>query len=179
MTTLASHVQTILQDAGFSSWSASFREAEVYEFEDEALIGFVGLFLDPQALLSCWHSLETAFINKHAARLRTAGEKAWNVYSVFLSASAGTPEHERQVRWIEENLERSRKITACSIQTRDDVLTALLPLLPIVAKPILENEDPTSRLRRRIAAIAPGIEATALDTNVAATDIARLLGKAT
>jgi len=72
-----------------------------------------------------------------AAQFRAAGDKAWNVYSVFVTEARASIEEHRQVRWIEEDLERTRKITATGVIAREDVVKALLPLLPIMAKPVL------------------------------------------
>jgi hypothetical protein len=59
------------------------------------------------------------------------------------------------------------------VTTLDDVLLALLPVLPILAKPVLIQEDPVERFRRRIAMILPGIEGAVLDTNQPADEVVR------
>lgn len=177
MSAIGSQVHAVLQEVGFTTWDTSHVSHETIEFEDTALIGFAAIFATPEQLLSEWRAIETSFLAKHAARLRLAGDKAWNVYCALLCTGRGGDEARRATRWIEENLERSRKITACEVQTRDDVITALLPLLPIVSQPVLEAEDPSERLRRRITSIAPGVEIAALDTDIPPEDVARMLAK--
>lgn len=179
MSPVGSHVHAVLQEAGFTTWDTTHLRHEIVEFEDTALIGFTAIFATPEQLLAEWQAIETSFLAKHAQRLRLAGDKAWNVYCALLCTGRASDETRRATRWIEENLERSRKITACEVQTRDDVVNALLPLLPIVSKPILEAEDPSERLRRRITSIAPGAETAALDTAIPPEDVARMLAKPT
>lgn len=179
MSVVGSHLHAIMQEAGFATWDTAHIRHEIVEFEDTALVGLAAIFASPEQLLTEWQAVEASFLAKHAQRLRLAGDKAWNVYCVLLSTGRASDESRRTTRWIEENLERSRKITACEVQTRDDVLTALLPLLPIVATPVLEAEDPSERLRRRIVSIAPGVEIAALDTAISPEEVARMLAKPT
>jgi len=99
------------------------------------------------------------------------------VEHLFCSGHANEVEL-RQIRWIEEDLERTRKIAACGLTTRDDVVTALLPLLPLQYQPLLDSEDLdlTRRLRKRIATIAPTAANAALDDAVSPAEVVRILG---
>ena len=177
MTDLVSNIHIILQDAQYDSWDVSFGNLQAVAFEDEALMGFVCVFEDIHTLITGWLAAETALLGRFASRLRGAGEKSWNLYCVFVTAARPSDDERRTIRWIEENLERTRKIASAGLLTREDVTTALLPVLPIVSKPVLIHEDPNQRLRRRIAAIAPGSEEAALDPKIAPRDIVRLLGE--
>jgi hypothetical protein len=60
--------------------------------------------------------------------LKKAGEKTWNVYSVFLCAAGAVEDEARAIRWIEEDLQRTRKVTGLVPNGRGDMVTALLPL---------------------------------------------------
>jgi hypothetical protein len=93
-----------------------------------------------------------------------------------LCAKSGSEEQTNEIRRIDEDLERTRKIAACGLVGNDDVLTALLPVLPIQYRPVLEGEDLTQRLKKRIAAIAPAAVDVALNENVPARDVLPLLG---
>jgi hypothetical protein len=172
---LASTVQIILQEAGYRTWLTTQDSVRAIGFEDSALMGFVVLFQKPHDLLENWSTTETKLLSRHAAALRKAEEKAWNVYSVLLCAAAATEEQTGQVRQIEENLERTRKIAACNLAGHDDVVTALLPILPIQYHPRLEGDDLTERLRNRIATFAPAAADAALDDSVAPAEVAELL----
>lgn len=119
---------------------------------------------------------QSALLARHALRFRAAEEKAWNVYSILLCAEQGKEEQTREIRRIEEDLERTRKIAACGLAGREDIVTALLPVLPIQYRPVLEGGDLTERLKRRIAAIAPAAVDVVLNEEVPAREVAALLG---
>lgn len=97
-------------------------------------------------------------------------------YSLFLCAAPADEEQSRQVRQVEENLERTRKIAACGVRTGAEVVTALLPILPFQYRPRLEQEDYVGRLRRRIADFAPAAADATLSKDVPAADVALMLG---
>jgi hypothetical protein len=141
-------------------------------------MGFACVFETAKILLSEWPALETKFLMNFSPALKRAGEKTWNVYSVFLCAENASEDETRAIRWIEENLERTRKVTGIVPNGRGDLITALLPLLPIQYQPRLDSEDfdLTQRLGRRIASIAPPAERAALDSGVPASEVVRLLG---
>jgi hypothetical protein len=181
MTDLKPMLQALLQDAGYQTWFVAIDRYEVIAFEDDATMGFACIFERGEGLLKEWQSLEAKFLMNFAPALKRAGDKTWNVYSVFLCAESASEDERRAIRWIEENLERTRKITGVVPNGRSDLITALLPLLPIQYQPRLDREDfdLTQRLRRRIASIAPPAEHAALDPNVTATEVVRLLGAET
>jgi hypothetical protein len=181
MMDLKAPVQVVLQDAGYETWLFSIDGLPAVGFEDVAVMGFVCLFEDVQSLLSRWRDLETKLLTAHSASLQKAGEKTWNIYSVFLSSGSADETRLREVRWIEEDLERTRKIAACGLSNRDEIVNALLPLLPIQRQPLLDSEDfdLTQRLRKRITMIAPEAANSALDDTVTPAEVVRLLGAQT
>lgn len=181
MTDLRSPVQVVLQDAGYETWSLSIDGLRAIGFEDSAVMGFVGLFEDVPSLLRRWRELETKFLNGHAASLQKAEDKTWNLYSVFLCSGSADEIELREIRWIEEDLERTRKLAACGLTSRDEIVTALLPLLPIQRQPVLDNEDfdVSRRLAKRIASIAPEAAAVVLNNSVTPAEVVRLLGAKT
>ena len=178
MTDLRSPVQIVLQDAGYQTWLALIGSDTAIIFEDDAVMGFVCIFDDVTSLLQRWRDMETALLGAHAPALRRGGEKAWNVYCVFLCSDALDEVRGREVRWIEEDLERTRKIAACGLQNREQIINALLPLLPIQYQPVLDSEefDLTHRLKRRIADIAPLAGDAVLNEGVPAVEVVRILG---
>jgi hypothetical protein len=178
MTDLRSPVQVVLQGAGYETWLFSVEALPIIGFEDSAVMGFVCLFEDVPSLLRRWRELETKLLTGHAPSLQKAGEKTWNVYSVFFSSAGADQTQLREIRWIEEDLERTRKIAACGLTSRDEIVTALLPLLPIQRQPLLDSEDfdITQRLKKRIASIAPDAANAVLDKTVTPAEVVRLLG---
>jgi hypothetical protein len=176
MTDMIATVQIVLEEAGYSVWLAPAEQLTAVCFEDEAVMGFVCVFAQPGDLLSRWRSIESVLLARHASRFRAAEEKAWNVYSIFLSPQQGTDEQTSEIRGIDENLERTRKIAARGLAGKADIVTALLPVLPIQYRPILEGEDLTGRLKKRITSIAPAAVDVALDDVVPASEVVPLLG---
>ncbi|HVL69395.1 MAG TPA: hypothetical protein VM364_19210 [Vicinamibacterales bacterium] len=168
-------IQVVLQQAGYRTWLVDLQHLVVVCFEDDAVMGFACIFEDAATLLERWRSVETAFLTRYAEDIKTAGDKAWNVYSAFLCAGPADAVQAREIRWIEEDLERTRKLAATGVVSRDELITALLPVLPFQYQPRLDVEDLTQRLRKRIAAIAPAAADSALDETVPVTDVVRLL----
>jgi hypothetical protein len=176
MIDLLSTAQILLRDADFTTRLDSLDQKNLVCFEDDTLVGFCYEFKDPQSLLAEWKARESSILTRFASSFRSAGDKAWNVYCAFLCESPADPVQTREVHWIEENLERTRKIAACGIGTRDELVRVLLPLLPIQYQPKLRAEDVTERLERRIVAIAPKAAHVALDETVSPVEVIRLLG---
>lgn len=178
MTELRSPVQVVLQNAGYETWLSSVSDETVIVFEDDAVMGFVCLFDDVGVLLRRWREMETSLLTACAPALQRGGAKTWNVYCAFLCSAAPDKTQAREVRWIEEDLERTRKIAACGLTNREEVTNALLPLLPIQYQPVLDSEefDLTQRLKKRISDIAPAAANAALDNGIPATEVARILG---
>jgi len=176
MIDVLSTMQGVLREAGFTTRLISVDRFPIVCFEDDDLMGFGCVFEDPSDLLARWKATETSLLTRHAASLRAAGDKAWNVYCVFLCGPAADSILNRQVRWIEEDLERTRKITGCGLASRDDLVQALLPVLPLRNQPVLQEDDVTARLQRRISTIAPRAAAIVLDRGTPAAEVVRLLG---
>jgi hypothetical protein len=177
MTDLLSTAHTVLRDAGFKAKLSSADRTLILSFEDEVIIGFVCVFSDPAALLARWRSAEMSLLARYAQSIRAAGDKAWNVYCAFLCASAGSSEEERQIRWIEEDLERTRKIAGCGLTTREEIVRVLLPLLPLQYQATLEPEDVNRRFQRLVDTIAPKVAGVILDDGVPAREVIRILGE--
>jgi hypothetical protein len=178
MTDLKSPLQALLQDSGYQTWLVPLDGHEIIVFEDDAVMGFVCIFEHVDILLKQWRELETKLLVKHGPALKKAGEKTWNVYSVFLCPENAPSTELREVRWIEEDLDRTRKLTGCALATREDLTTALLPLLPLQYQPRLDREDfdLVQRLQKRIASIAPMASNAVLDRTIVPSEVIRLLG---
>jgi hypothetical protein len=178
MSDTLSMLQGVLQEGGYRTWLTPVEKRTAVCFEDNSVMGFAMLFDDPSMLLATWRSVETAFLLQHADRIRVAGDKAWNVYAVFLTTATTNAGDIRAIRSIEEDLERTRKIAASGVSQREALVGALLPLLPLQQRPVLEQEDVTARFRRRVLSIAPSAAEIMLDDSVSAKDVARRLGLA-
>ena len=120
--------------------------------------------------------MEQLILKSYAPRLYNAGEKAWNVYFLFLCSSVADSVQSLEVSWIEEDLDRTRKVAACGLSSREELKRALLPVLPLQFQPMLQPEDVTERLQKRIHTIAPKASLVVLDETVSVVEVVRLLG---
>jgi hypothetical protein len=149
MTDIKSTVQITLQEAGYKTWLAFVDQFTAVCFEDDAIMGFVSIFDESRLLLDHWRDVESVFLARHSPRLREAEDKAWNVYSIFLCPASASDDDARQIRSIGEDLELTRKIAACDLVGQEEIVEALLPILPIQYSPRLASEDLTARLKKR------------------------------
>ena len=155
-----------LMRAGYACWRAEIASTAALGFEDLSVMGFVFDFPDARAIIDGWRSTEAAMIARYAHAFRRAGEKAWNVYCVFLTEAEATKDERRLLRVIEEDLEQTRKLTGTSQTDEESVARALLPILPIMSRPQLGTFDAEERLARRLDALSPGVSDLLLDKSV-------------
>jgi hypothetical protein len=165
----------ILQESGYTARLSRQLSVDVLCFEDDSLIGCICDFPDPTALLSSWRGAEEAFLRANANRFRVAGEKAWNVYCVFLTVVEGDERRRREIKRIEEDLNRTRKLAMSGVSNKQLLTDTLLPLLPLQQKPVLETEDYEQRLRRRLARTVSPLVENAADESTNPEDIAKIL----
>lgn len=166
--------QIVLRDAGYDTWSWTGSAPSVVCFENQTLIGFIQAFDSAASLLEKWESNQQAVLARHSAALRTAGTKAWNVYSIFLTAEQA-PQRQRAVERIEEDFTLTRKIARTSVRTPQDVERALLPLIGVRAQPLLGDANFEVRLRTRLKDIRADA-LTAFLGSIKADEVARILG---
>jgi hypothetical protein len=166
--------EILLRDTQYETWTWTGSGGPVTCFENAALMGFIHVFDTADVLLDTWRANQQAALARHAASLRGAGAKAWNVYSVFL-----TPDQDdrrgREIERIEEDFSLTRKIAKASITTPNDVEKALLPLLSIRSKPLLGASNFETRLRTRLKDIPPDA-VTAFLKEITPAEVARILG---
>ena len=174
---IQTHCEVILRGAGYQTWPWTGVSPPVICFESATLIGFVHVFRSAEDLLSNWEGAQQRVLARHAGALRTAGAKAWNVYSIFLT-SEQSPSLQHRIERLEENFALTRKIARSSIQTVDDVENVLLPLVPIKAQPLIENLKTSERLRSRAKDI-PVEALNAFLSEMSAKDVVDILGSPT
>jgi hypothetical protein len=122
----------------------------VFHFEDDTLLGFVAVHPDVPALLARWREQQDIFVKTQARLLRDAPVKAWNVYSVFLTSAVGSPGLRDRMIAIEEDFSGTRKLLRQALVTRDDVVRALYPLIPVQNVVVLSEADAVDRLRTQL-----------------------------
>ena len=175
MIDILSATHTVLREQQFATRIIALGKESALLFEDESLLGFVYVFDATETMIESWAQVERAFLQIYSPRFRDAGDKAWNVYSIFMSAEDGAEPVRRRVRWIEEDLRLTRKLTGCGINTRQDLINVLLPLLALQQKPFLQSDDFGKRLKRRLQSFAPTVVETLTDERIETREIARIL----
>lgn len=146
---IASQTEILLRDAGYETWVWTGPLAPVVLFESQTVAGFVHVFADGQTLLNTWFEAQRQTLDRHALVLRGAGDKAWNIYAVFLAGTA-TLEEVREIERLDEDFALTRKIGRANLQTSDELRTALLPLLPIQSSGVAEAPRFEDLLRGRV-----------------------------
>lgn len=139
----------ILAEAQFTTMPISILGRAGLLFEDALVLGFLFNYSTTDDLLKHWDRDSNQAIREYQFVLRKAGQKAWNAYCVFLSPGEVDYENLAALTAVEENLEGTRKIVRSNIKTLADLLSALLPLLPLQTAPKLEAVDITEEIRIR------------------------------
>ena len=171
---IATQVEIVLRDAGYETWAWAGAPTPVTCFENPTLIGFIHVFESTDALLTQWEARQKLVLERHIGALRSAGDKAWNIYSIFL-----TKEQEPSRRWeiqrLEEDFTLTRKIAHAAIRTPEDVERVLLPLTAVKSQPLLSDADFEARLQLRLSEISEAA-VTAFLGETSTEDVARILG---
>ena len=145
----------VLRNFGYNVVAFEREGRTVACFEDESTLGFLFDYPDAEALLSAW----TVDIAKAAAgqslALRRSGQKAWNVYAIFLGGGSPSETDAMRLSLIEEDLTATRKIARAGLHDAPDVREALLTLLPLQNAPLLEAVDMPEEIRLRASELSP------------------------
>jgi hypothetical protein len=170
---ISTQAEIDLREADYETWTWSGGMVPVVCFENQATIGFLHVFLSADKLLADWEQAQKVVLSRYTAALRSAGAKAWNVYSVFLTHEV-SPTLVRRIERIEEDFTMARKIARVGIKTNEDLIGALLPLLPVRAQPSIGKTDYEERLRSRLQDV-PDEALEAFLGRVSPIDVARIL----
>jgi len=130
----------------------SSRGDRMMQFEDETLMGFV-CELPLPSIMQEWSRRQDTFLKSNAQVLANSALKAWNLYSVFLTADVPDENARKTLMAIEEDFRASRKVVTAGIQTVADVTRALYPFIPIQNVAALETSDSLRKLRGRLSAL--------------------------
>jgi hypothetical protein len=172
---IETQAEILLREAGYETWPWGGGPVPVVCFENEAVVGFIHVFGTSDGLLEDWQKAQEVTLARHAPALRLAGEKAWNVYSVFI-AGDGPGARMRDIEQIEEDFRQTRKIARAGVQTGSDLTKVLLPLLPIISQPVIAGTDYQARLQTRLKDVSPEAVAAFLGP-IEAADVARILAE--
>ncbi len=151
---IVTQTEIILREAGYTTFPDD--AVAVVRFECEALIGFLHIFSTAQELLRTWRQVQTRTLERYQPAIRLAGDKAWNIYCLFLCQDAST-ELSCQIERIEEDFTLTRKIARSGIKVPADLRWALLPLLPVSSQAAIAEPDYLARLQSRLKEIRPEV----------------------
>lgn len=175
MIDIATQSEVFLREAGYDTWPWSGASPPVICFENPTIVGFLHQFESAALLIEGWEASQAKALARHAAALRAAGIKAWNVYSIFLTSERVERAHRRAIERLEEDFSLTRKIARTGIQLVEDLEHALMPLAPIIARPSLEQARVEDRLRLRSGDISEKALEAFLGP-MSAEDVALVLG---
>jgi hypothetical protein len=146
---LFEEARTILEKEGYQTLPAK-EGTNVFYFEDDVLLGFVAVHRTGDSIVTNWQREQDAFLQSNAGRLRPAAQKAWNVYSVFLTPESCTSTIRAALIKIEEDFTSTRKIARSGLTNPTEITRALLPLLRIQKRPTPGLENLRTRLQERL-----------------------------
>jgi hypothetical protein len=155
---LLEECRRLLSEAAIATSVTETNRVTVLAFEGVTVLGFVIAYHDSAELLDRWYADSAALIADNQLSLRRAQAKAWNTYMVLLAdTSASSPEQSIALRALEEDLIGTRKIARAGIKSREDLRSALLPLLPIQNAPRLEAVDMVTEIDLRTTELSERI----------------------
>lgn len=150
--------QTKLSKVSYDTWQEPDETDRVY-FEDRSVFGMVTTYASVRHLIDEHQDRQDQFLQANENSLRSAGnqEKVWNAYTVHLTVgdysedNRERAEQENKLFRIEENFRGTRKIARANVTDDEDIVEALLPLLPIQRKPKLAAEDYRKQLENELS----------------------------
>lgn len=169
-------IGSVLEDANYAHFIVDDPTIACIGFENDLNLGFVYCFQSTEYLLENSESHCKEILGRFHFQLRSAGEKSWNIYSVFLSVGRSTEQQNNLMRRIEEDLSGTRKIMRAVVPDIEGVKSALLPLLSIQNPPTLGPVDMINEIRDRASTLPTNaVEAFLLAAPNA--EILRLIGR--
>jgi hypothetical protein len=87
MIDLLEESERLLQSAGISTHLIEAIRGKALAFEGETVLGFVVAYEDCTQLIERWSTDTDALVTENQLSLRRAQSKAWNAYTIFLSAA--------------------------------------------------------------------------------------------
>jgi hypothetical protein len=172
---ISTQAEILLRRSGYETWLWTGTPPNVVCFENQAIIGFVHVFETANELVETWSTKQEMVLKRHAGALRSAGPKAWNVYSLFLTPDPSVTLLD-QVQRIDEDFSLTRKLARAGVRTTEDLETALLPLIAIKSQPLLSEANFISRLRARLKDLPPAAVDAFLGS-ASADEVTRILGE--
>jgi hypothetical protein len=142
--------RSMLEAAGYRTALSDSSQHTCY-FEDESVLGAVFVHSSLDELLDDWEKRQDRFLGTHSGRLRTDPVKAWNIYTIHLTADPDTRGNASRLFEIEQDFRGTRKIVRTGVNARSTIKEAILPLLGLQHRVTLSRSNLVGRLRERLA----------------------------
>jgi hypothetical protein len=142
--------RSILETGGYRT-ALSSSAVDTFHFEDDTILGAVFVHDNVASLLERWQTSQDSFLGSNSRSLRIDPVKAWNVYTVHLTADTGSGPQVTQAFNIEHDFRGTRKVVRTGVAKRSDVKDALLPLLGLQHRLTLSLKKTTDRTKERLA----------------------------
>lgn len=120
-------------------------------------MGHIHVLETAEEIVTAWESIQDQFLRSNALRFAKDTTKAWNLYTVLLSTQMTTPEMAPRLFAIEEDFRGTRKIARGGVASREDILVALGPLLPLNNLVSVGPTDARQKLLDRLGAANPAL----------------------
>lgn len=147
---LSEEARTVLETGGFRT-ALGVSSANTVYFEDDNIVGAVFIHPTLADLIASWEECQDRFLGSNSRALRSDPIKAWNIYTVHLTADHGFPSLMSDTFDIEQDFRGTRKIVRAGVAKRADVREALLPLLPLQHRTSITPSNISKRLKERLA----------------------------
>lgn len=147
---LVEEARSVLDNGGYRT-TLGTTSPNTFYFEDDLILGAVFIHSTVSALISGWEGCQDGFLGNNSRALRSAPIKAWNIYTVHLTADRGSPSQVTEAFGIEQDFRGTRKLVRLGLTKRSDVRDALLPLLPLQHRTAVSTTNVTARLVERLS----------------------------
>lgn len=174
MSRLVDEARIVLEAAGFVTF-ANVPSPRSTTFEDLSVLGQLHVLDSADEILKDWENTQDSFLAENADRLLRDSTKAWNLYTVFLTAEVPPPDVERQLFKIEDDFRGTRKLVRAGVASRQDLLAAMAPILPFENLLTVGPVDARARLAERLASLSPALRNLGSEMSAEAI-VAALLG---
>lgn len=167
----------LAEELSRSGYEVTLLDESIGTFENDTLLGFLITFTRTADLVANWAEDADRAISRYQFQLRSAGVKAWNAYLILAADEPALDDELPALTLIEEDLNATRKIARAGISSAHLARAALLSLLPLQSKPVLEQIDMGAEIVARSGDIhAPAVRAFLADADDSL--ILQMLGEA-
>jgi hypothetical protein len=155
--------RAVLEFAGFAT-VLTRPDASYLDFEDVSIIGRLHVLESAEQILTTWQIVQDHFLSENAGALGRDVTKAWNLYTALLTSDTPDSDAEGRLFSIEDDFRGTRKIARGGIVSREDVVSALSPILPLQNILPVGVVDSKQQMIERLAGITPALRNLATGT---------------